>query len=67
LRRARVVLVTPLALALGLVYVTALSVVYVWDGELGAETDSPGKVWLDRAYSRTRGALARAVRVSAAW
>ena len=60
LRRLSVVVVLVPSLSIGLIYVTALSFVFVWDGHLSTDTPSRGKARLDRAYKRLLAVIARA-------
>ena len=57
-RRVRVVLALAPALLIGLVYVVALTFVYLWDGSI-TETRSPLRKRVDGAYRRALGLVAR--------
>lgn len=59
LRRVAVVLILVPTLLVGLLYVTALSLMFVWDGHLSSGTASPGAARLERVYRRVRGVLAK--------
>ena len=64
LRRIAVVLVLVPSLLVGLLYVTVLSFVFVWDGHLSTGTPSRGRAKLDRVYMRLLAMIARVARVS---
>jgi sec-independent protein translocase protein TatC len=64
LRRIAVVLVLVPSLLIGVIYVTALSFVFVWDGDLSTGTPSRGRAKLDRAYGRVLAVIARAAKLS---
>tara|TARA_Y100000310_G_scaffold317688_1_gene370859 strand:- start:138 stop:1088 length:951 start_codon:yes stop_codon:yes gene_type:complete len=64
LRRIAVVLVLVPSLLVGLLYVTALSFVFVWDGHLSTGTPSRGRDGLDGIYMKALGVLARIARIS---
>ena len=61
LRRLAVLVALPFVVALGLVYGIAMSGVAVYDGHLSTEADSAGKEWLDGAYGKAVGVIARVV------
>ena len=63
LRRIAVVLVLVTILAIGLIYVTALCFMFVWDGHLSTDRPSRGKAKLDRAYNRALAVIARVAKV----
>jgi hypothetical protein len=52
------------SLLIGVIYVTALSFVFVWDGDLSTGTPSRGRAKLDRVYSRLLAMIARAAKLS---
>ncbi len=63
LRRLAVVLVLVPSLSIGLIYVTALSFVFVWDGQLAfvpQDRQSRGRAWLYGAYMKSLRVIARA-------
>ena len=64
LRRIAVVLVLVPSLLVGLLYVTALSFVFLWDGHLSTEKPSRGTDGLDGIYMKALGVLARIARIS---
>jgi len=64
LRRVAVVLILIPSLLVGLLYVTVLSFVFVWDGHLSTGTPSRGRAKLDRVYMRLLAMIARVARVS---
>ena len=64
LRRIAVVLVLVPSLLVGLLYVIALSFVFVWDGHLSTEKPSRGTDGLDGIYMKALGVLARIARIS---
>ena len=64
LRRVGVVLILVPSLLIGLLYVIALSFVFVWDGHLSTGTPSRGRAKLDRVYMRLLAMIARVVKVS---
>ena len=64
LRRIAVILILIPSLLAGLLYVTALSFVFVWDGHLSTEKPSRGTDGLDGIYMKALGVLARIARVS---
>jgi sec-independent protein translocase protein TatC len=64
LRRIAVVLVLVPSLLIGLLYVTALSFVFVWDGHLSTGTPSRGRAKLDRTYGRLLAVIARVAKLS---
>jgi hypothetical protein len=64
LRRAAVVLVLVPSLLVGVIYVIALSFVFVWDGHLSTGTPSRGRARLDRTYGRLIAIIARVAKLS---
>ena len=64
LRRVAVVLVLVPSLLIGLLYVAALSFVFLWNGHLSTGAPSKTKARLDRAYNAVLRGIARVVRVS---
>jgi len=50
-------------LLIGLIYVTALSFVFVWDGDLSTGTPSRAKTRLDRTYGKLLAVIARVAKV----
>jgi sec-independent protein translocase protein TatC len=64
LRRLAVVLVLVPSLLVGVIYVTALSFVFVWDGHLSTGTPSRGRARLDRAYGKLLTMIARVAKIS---
>ena len=65
LRRIVVILILAPSLLIGVLYVTALSFVFVWDGHLSTGQDlSRAKTRLDRVYGRLLKMIARIVKVS---
>jgi sec-independent protein translocase protein TatC len=65
LRRVAVVLILAPSLLIGVLYVAALSFVFVWDGHLSTGQDlSRAKTRLDRVYGRLLKMIARIVKVS---
>ena len=64
LRRLAVILILVPSLTTGLIYVTALCFVFVWDGPLSTDRPSRTKATLDKGYNKIRAIIARIVRVS---
>jgi len=64
LRRIAVVLVLVPSLLVGVIYVIALSFVFVWDGHLSTGTPSRGRAKLDRTYGRLIAIIARVAKLS---
>jgi sec-independent protein translocase protein TatC len=64
LRRIAVVLILAPALLIGVLYVVALSFVFLWNGHLSTSAPSRTKTRLDRAYGRLLAVTARVVKVS---
>jgi sec-independent protein translocase protein TatC len=64
LRRLSVVLILLTVLAVGLIYVTALCFIFVWDGHLSTGKASRGKAKLDRGYNKLLTIIARVAKVS---
>jgi hypothetical protein len=64
LRRVAVVLVLVPSLLIGVLYVAALSFVFLWNGHLSTGAPSKTKARLDRAYNAGLRGIARVVRVS---
>ena len=64
LRRIAVVLVLVPSLLIGLLYVVALSFVFLWNGHLSTGAPSKTKARLDRVYERVLALIARIARVS---
>jgi len=64
LRRIAVVLVLVPSLLVGLLYVIALSFVFVWDGHLSTGTPSRAADGLDRVYMKLLAMIARMAKVS---
>ena len=64
LRRIAVVLILVPSLLIGVLYVIALSFVFLWNGHLSTGAPSKTKARLDRVYERVLTVIARVVRVS---
>ena len=64
LRRIAVVLILAPALLIGVLYVVALSFVFLWNGHLSTSAPSRTKARLDRAYGRLLAVTAKVVKVS---
>ena len=64
LRRIAVVLVLVPSLLIGLLYVVALSFVFLWNGHLSTGAPSKTKARLDGVYERVLALIARMARVS---
>ena len=64
LRRVAVVLILAPSLLIGLIYVIALSFVFVWDGHLSTGTPSRAADRLDGVYMKLLALIARMARVS---
>ena len=64
LRRIAVVLILVPSLLIGVLYVAALSFVFLWNGHLSTGAPSKTKARLDRVYERVLALIARMARVS---
>ena len=64
LRRIAVILILAPSLLIGLIYVIALSFVFVWDGHLSTGTPSRAADRLDGVYMKLLALIARMARVS---
>jgi len=64
LRRVAVILILAPSLLIGLIYVIALSFVFVWDGHLSTGTPSRAADRLDRVYIKLLTMIARMAKVS---
>ena len=64
LRRVAVVLILAPSLLIGVLYVAALSFVFLWNGHLSTGAPSKTKARMDRVYERVLTVIARVVRVS---
>ena len=64
LRRIAVVLILVPSLLIGVLYVAALSFVFLWNGHLSTGAPSKTKARLDRVYERGLALIARMARVS---
>ena len=64
LRRVAVMLILAPSLLVGMVYVTILSFVFIWNGHLSTDNPSLTKSKLDKGYNKILRGIARVVRVS---
>ena len=64
LRRVAVMLILAPSLLVGMVYVTVLSFVFIWNGHLSTDNPSLTKSKLDKGYNKILRGIARVVRVS---
>ena len=64
LRRVAVMLILAPSLLVGMVYVTILSFVFIWNGHLSTDNPSLTKSKLDKVYNKILRGIARVVRVS---
>ena len=64
LRRVAVILILAPSLLIGVLYVAALSFVFLWNGHLSTGAPSKTKARLDRVYERVLALIARMARVS---
>ena len=64
LRRIAVVLILAPSLLIGVLYVAALSFVFLWNGHLSTDSSSRSKAKLDKGYNKALRIAAKVVRVS---